>query len=355
MSRIALAFLACSVLGGPVFAAEPPGSGKASAPVPVPVPAGRAIVPYNSQADVVVLGTVGGMSNITFPPRQTVVRVMFAPAGAWEGPDPKELVNTPLKNNLTIWAEKPGRARMVVHTRDDRGDEKAHQFLLIARPDPNASPVAPGAEMTAVLYEPGVSGGDAPPPASPPPPDTVGVTITDPGRERAERAEQARAAWQARRVSWEEREARRVQVATKVRLEEDAAAGPCNWQNPGPGGNWRYTGWGSTEIAPVQICDDGMQVYLRYQGNLRVPAVFAVGADGTEQSVSAGVRGDTLVLQRVAEELHLRLGDAVLHVFNKGFHPVGVNPATGRQADPETGTTTPNVVRGLRVRRASAS
>lgn len=349
MARFALALLACSALASPVALAESASAGKP--PASSPVPPGRVIAPYDPQGEVVVLGTVGGMSNITFPQHQTIVRVLFAPDGVWTGVDPKEVGNGALKNNLPIWAEKPGRARMVVHTRDDRAEEKAHQFVLIARPDPSvpANAPPPGVGVKEVSFGTG-AGGDA---GTDGPPDTVGVTITDPSRERAERTERARAAMQARRVSWEGQQAMRHQAMATARLEQDVASGPCDWQAAAPGGNWRYTGWGSTELAPVQICDDGQQTHLRYQGNLRIPAVFTLGADGTEQTAPVAVRGDTLVVQRVAEELHLRLGDAVLHVYNKGFHPVGINPATGRQADPATGTTSPNVVR--RVRRASAS
>lgn len=351
MTRFGLALLACSALAAPGAFAQPVSPGKN--PVPSQTPVGRVIAAYDPQGEVVVFGTVGGMSNITFPQHQTIVRVLFAPDGVWTGVDPKELGNGALKNNLPIWAEKPGRARMVVHTRDDRAEEKAHQFVLIARRDPAAPVDAPGPGVGVKEVSFGATtgvGGDAPADG---PPDTVGVTITDPGRERAERTDRARAAMQARRLSWEGQQAMRVQTVAKARLEQDAASGPCDWQASWPGGNWRYTGWGSTELAPVQICDDGQQTHLRYQGNLRIPAVFTLGADGTEQTAPVAVRGDTLVVQRVAEELHLRLGDAVLHVFNKGFHPVGINPATGRQADPATGTTSPNVVRGLR--RASAS
>lgn len=352
MIRFGLALLACSALVAPGALAQPAPPGKP--PVPSPAPDGRVTAAYDPQKDVVVLGTVGGMSNITFPQHHTIVRVLFAPDGVWTGVDPKEVGNGALKNNLPIWAEKAGRARMIVHTRDDRAEEKAHQFVLIARRDlaaPADAPAGPAVGVKEVSFG-ATTGlvGDAPADG---PPDTVGVTITDPGRERAERTERARAAMQARRVSWEGQQVMRHQAVAKARLEQDAASGPCDWQAPGPGGNWRYTGWGSTELAPVQICDDGQQTHLRYQGNLRIPAVFTLGADGTEQTAPVAVRGDTLVVQRVAEELHLRLGDAVLHVFNKGFHPVGINPATGRLADPATGTTSPNVVRGLR--RASAS
>lgn len=354
MARFGLALLACSALAAPGAFAEPALPGKT--PAPPTVPAGRVIAAYDPQGEVVVLGTVGGMSNITFPQHQTIVRVLFAPDGVWTGVDPKEVGNGALKNNLPIWAEKPGRARMIVHTRDDRAEEKAHQFVLIARRDPAAptdapGPAGPGVGVKEVSF--GVTTGAGSGALADGPPDTVGVTITDPGRERAERTERVRAAMQARRVSWGEQQVMRHQAVAKARLEQDAASGPCDWHTPGAGGNWRYTGWGSTELAPVQICDDGQQTHLRYQGNLRIPSVFTLGADGSEQTAPVAVRGDTLVVQRVAEELHLRLGDAVLHVFNKGFHPVGINPATGRQADPGTGTTTPNVVRGLR--RASAS
>ncbi len=348
MPRFGLALLACSALVSPAHAADPAKHGKALPQVP----AGRVIAPFDPQGEVTIFGTVGGMSNITFPRQHTIVRVLFAPDGVWTGIDPKEVGNASLKNNLAVWADKAGRARMVVHTRDDRGDEKAHQFVLIARPDPNGPAAVPGAngEVKAVVYEAGLPRGDA---ASGEVPDTVGVTITDPARERAERAEKARGAAQARRVAWEGQQEARLQAVARMRLEQDAASGPCDWRAPGTGGNWRYTGRGNTELAPVQICDDGLQTHLRYQGNLRIPAVFTLGADGAEQAAPVAVRGDTLVVQRVAEELHLRLGDAVLHVFNKGFHPVGIDPATGRQADPATGTTSPNVVRGLR--RASAS
>jgi len=96
------------------------------------------------------------------------------------------------------------------------------------------------------------------------------------------------------------------------------------------------------------VCDNGQMTFLRYQGQLRPPSVFILGPDGREQALIPFMRGDTLVVPRVAKEIHLYSGRTVLYIFNRAYDPAGSNPVTGGLADPGTGTVSPNVRRVLR-------
>ena len=99
-------------------------------------------------------------------------------------------------------------------------------------------------------------------------------------------------------------------------------------------------GEGSEAIAPTLAYDDGTFTYLRFPGNVEMPAVFVIGADGGEGTANTRVdsmRSDVLVVDRVARELVLRLGRAVVAIHNDAFDPVGVSP--------ENGSTVPGIVR----------
>lgn len=292
-----------TALTSPVFAASLPA--EASDPH-------IRVEPYNALKRTVIIGTINRVTNFTYGRTQQVVRVTFGD-DIWEGPSPDDLKNQPLKNNLPLWPRKPGRTNLVVTTEDDKGVMRPYQYDLISRAaqdddDPEA---------------------------------TYGLVQTDPGRDRVERAQAAQANGQAQRVVRQEARAARLEATARLKLAADRAAAPRNKH---------YTGIGDRSIAPSddQVNDDGQMTYLLYRGNARVPAVFSIAPDGSEQTQMTSMDGEWLVVHRIADELHLRLGNAVLYIYNRAYHPVGVNPATGEQADPETGTSSPNVQRLLR-------
>lgn len=110
-------------------------------------------------------------------------------------------------------------------------------------------------------------------------------------------------------------------------------------QRPAPR-NWSYSmqiGNNSEGIAPTMAYDDGRFTYLKFPNNRDFPAVFLVAADKSESLVNTHVDGDVLVIHRVAPAMVLRLGNAVVGIYNDQFDADGV-PATG-------GTTVPGVQR----------
>ena len=111
--------------------------------------------------------------------------------------------------------------------------------------------------------------------------------------------------------------------------------------------NWNYSmqvAPDSDAIAPAMAYDDGRFTYLRFSGNREMPAVFVVAADKTESLVNTHIdpdRPDVLVVQRVAPELALRLGNQAVGVFNEAYDAEGLPPVDG--------TTVPGVGRTLRA------
>jgi len=110
--------------------------------------------------------------------------------------------------------------------------------------------------------------------------------------------------------------------------------------------NWNYSmqiGDASDNIAPTMAYDDGRFTYLKFPNNRDFPSAFLVAADKTESLVNSHIdpaTPDTLVLQRVSREMVLRLGNAVVGIYNDSFDPDGI-PAN-------QGTTVPGVKRVIK-------
>lgn len=110
--------------------------------------------------------------------------------------------------------------------------------------------------------------------------------------------------------------------------------------------NWNYSmqvGDASNNIAPTMAYDDGRFTYLKFPNNRDFPSAFIVAADKTESLVNSHIdpaAPDTLILQRVSNEMVLRLGNAVVGIYNDSFDPDGI-PA-------HNGTTVPGVKRVIK-------
>lgn len=117
--------------------------------------------------------------------------------------------------------------------------------------------------------------------------------------------------------------------AAKVKL--DAKTAPRNWNYS------MQVGPDSEGIAPTLAYDDGRFTYLKFPNNRDFPAVFLVAADKTESLVNTHVEKDVMVIQRVASEFVLRLGNSVVGIYNDSYDIDGV-PAND-------GTTVPGVKR----------
>jgi type IV secretion system protein VirB9 len=104
--------------------------------------------------------------------------------------------------------------------------------------------------------------------------------------------------------------------------------------------NWRYVARGSEAIQPTEVSDNGEATAFRFPGNTRMPAIYQLTPDGSEQIADVSVDGDIAVVHGTAAAWRLRMGDAVCDLWNLGFDPAGQNPRTG--------TTSPDVIRTLR-------
>lgn len=100
--------------------------------------------------------------------------------------------------------------------------------------------------------------------------------------------------------------------------------------------NWKYTIQvlqGADDIVPSLVFDDGAFTYFQFAGNREVPSVFHVSADGEEGRVNWHMRGDLYVVKRMSRKFVLRLGSAVIGVFNEAFDVEGVPPVDGTTSD----------------------
>lgn len=107
--------------------------------------------------------------------------------------------------------------------------------------------------------------------------------------------------------------------------------------------NTRYTMQkieGSDEILPSATWDDGVHTYIRISNNRSKPAIFKVLGDNSEQTVNSHMEGDVIVVHETAKRWVMRLGSAVVGIWNDAFDPDGVPPVDG--------TTVPGVVRSVK-------
>lgn len=103
--------------------------------------------------------------------------------------------------------------------------------------------------------------------------------------------------------------------------------------------NWLYTMQalaGGEDIAPTLVFDDGRFTYLQFAANRELPTVYYIGAGGQEARVNfhiAAHDASLLVVERVAPRLVLRLGAAVVGLWNDADANHGVPPRKGTTID----------------------
>jgi type IV secretion system protein VirB9 len=91
---------------------------------------------------------------------------------------------------------------------------------------------------------------------------------------------------------------------------------------------------------PVMVFDDGRFTYFEFPGAREIPAVFAHGSDGEPTRVNWHMQGNFVVVQRTARKFTLRLGDAVVGIFNESYDATGIETPTN--------TVSPAVVREIK-------
>lgn len=94
------------------------------------------------------------------------------------------------------------------------------------------------------------------------------------------------------------------------------------------------------DVAPALVFDDGRHTYFQFPGNREIPSIFYRSRDGEEGRVNFHMEGDVVVVERTSRQFVLRLGKAVVGIWNEQYDPDGEAPVGG--------TTNPNVTRTVR-------
>lgn len=82
------------------------------------------------------------------------------------------------------------------------------------------------------------------------------------------------------------------------------------------------------DAEPTMVFDDGRFTYFEFPGAREIPAVFAHGSDGGPTRVNWHMSGNFVVVQRTARKFTLRLGEAVVGIFNEAFDRTGIETPT---------------------------
>ena len=102
--------------------------------------------------------------------------------------------------------------------------------------------------------------------------------------------------------------------------------------------NWDYSMQvltGGDEIAPTLVFDDGRFTYFKFPANREVPSIYYISPNAEEQRINFHMEGDVAVVQRMGRRFVLRLGQAVVGVWNDSFDVDvdGVAPVAGVTVD----------------------
>ncbi len=107
--------------------------------------------------------------------------------------------------------------------------------------------------------------------------------------------------------------------------------------------NWSYSMEvlpGGEDISPTLVFDDGRFTYFLFPPNREIPAIFSYSPLGEETRINFHMEKDLAVVQRMGRRFVLRLGDAVVGIWNEAYDKTGV-PAV-------EGTTVSGITRTLR-------
>ena len=83
---------------------------------------------------------------------------------------------------------------------------------------------------------------------------------------------------------------------------------------------------GAKDIAPSLVFDDGRFTYFRFANNREIPTIFFISPNGEEARINFEMEGDLAVVQRMGRRFVLRLGKAVVGIWNDAFDQDGVPP-----------------------------
>ncbi len=107
--------------------------------------------------------------------------------------------------------------------------------------------------------------------------------------------------------------------------------------------NWSYSMEvlpGGDDIAPSLVFDDGRFTYFLFPPNREIPAIFYFSPLGEETRINFHMEKDLAVVQRMGRRFVLRLGEAVVGIWNEAYDKTGVSAIEG--------TTVSGITRTLR-------
>ena len=109
----------------------------------------------------------------------------------------------------------------------------------------------------------------------------------------------------------------------RQRIAADLARGPAAPRN------YDYWYCGSPSLKPEAVWDNGVQTWIRFGARQALPAIFVLGADGTESLVNFTVHHGDVVVQRVVRQLVLRRGKLKGCVVNETYRGNGARLRSG--------------------------
>jgi len=107
--------------------------------------------------------------------------------------------------------------------------------------------------------------------------------------------------------------------------------------------NWTYSMEvlpGGEDIAPALVFDDGRFTYFSFPPNHEIPAIFFLSPLGEETRLNFHMEKGLAVVQRLGRRFVLRLGEAVVGIWNEAYDSTGVPTVEG--------TTVSGITRTLR-------
>ena len=87
------------------------------------------------------------------------------------------------------------------------------------------------------------------------------------------------------------------------------------------------------DAEPSAVFDDGRFTYFEFAGAREIPAIFAHGSDNEPVRVNWHMEPPFVVVQRTARKFTLRLGGAVVGIFNNAYVVAGVAIPTSTVSD----------------------
>lgn len=116
--------------------------------------------------------------------------------------------------------------------------------------------------------------------------------------------------------------------------QDGAAARPREAVVPPPASNTAYSVSGSARLVPQRVFDDGERTWFSWSDGTVVPAVFALGADGTESVVNFTALEGWIAVERTAPAFVLRHGSEMTVVRNDGWRDPQPGPGAPQVRQP---------------------